>query len=153
MNVITTFVFPSPEWFRALADRARADAARFRRLGYSDMRLGLVVGDRGYVLEFRDFGDVDVGEWEGVGNHPDGRPTDAVDCVIRASLDDWRALVEHIVANGRADPNHTLNSLVLAGDRFVLDGDDQLGVDSFYRFNATIQALLDEAANIPTTFR
>lgn len=149
MNVTTAFVFPSVEWFRALADGARADAARYRRLGYSDVRLGLVIGDHGYVLEFRDFGDVDVGEWSGA-------PHDSlagVDCVIRASAPDWRALVEHIVANGRADPNHTLNSLVLAGDRFVLEGDDQLGVDSFYRFNATIQALLDEAANVPTSFR
>lgn len=150
MNLATALAFPSCEWFRALADRARGDAARYRRLGYSDVRLGLRIGDDGYVLEFRDFGDVDVSEWDRV---RDDTSTEGVDCVIRASLDDWRALVEHIVANGHADPNHTLNSLVLAGDRFVLEGDDQLGVDSFYRFNATIQALLDEAARVPTTLR
>jgi hypothetical protein len=131
--------FPSVEWFEALGAAARHDGERYRHLGWIDLRLGVRVGDRGYRLEFSDFGLVRAEEWDG--HAP-------VDCTVAASEADWRELFAHIAARGSADPQHTLNSLVLAGDRFTLSGEDQLGVDAFYRFNATLQAFVEEARHL-----
>jgi len=134
----TTFVgLPSVDWFRALAAVAAADDARYRRLGVVDLVMGVRVGDAGFRLVFRDYGCEKVEAWDGAA---------PVDCTVSASLADWQELVHHMRARGHADPDHTLNSLVLAGDRFTLSGDDQLGIDACYRFNATLQAFFDEAA-------
>lgn len=54
---------------------------------------------------------------------------------------------------GCARRQRDLNSLVLAGDRFVLSADEQLGADAFYRFNATVQAFFEGAERVPTEFR
>ena len=132
--------FPSAGWFRALADAASADESRYRRLGYLEITLGVNVGKKGYRIIFEDFGCTKVEEWDG---------SAPVDCTVSASPADWRELIAHIQARGSADPQHTLNSLVLAGDRFALTGDEQLGVDRFYRFNASLQAFIEEARNVP----
>ena len=133
--------FPSIAFFRALADSAAQDAARYRRLGAFDLTLAIRVGNKGYRMSFEDFGCSGVEEWDGK------KP---VDCVIAASESDWKELIAHIQARGSADAQHTLNSLVLAGDRFVLSGEEQLGIDCFYRFNASVQAFIEEARKVPT---
>lgn len=133
--------FPSSAFFRALAQSAAQDPARYRRLGALDLTLAIRVGDKGYRMSFEDFGCTGVEDWDGA------KP---VDCVITASEGDWRELFSHIQARGSADAEHTLNSLVLAGDRFVLSGEEQLGIDRFYRFNASVQAFIEEARNVPT---
>ncbi|MFQ5514023.1 MAG: hypothetical protein ACE5FG_06245 [Myxococcota bacterium] len=133
--------FPSTEWFRVLADSAAKNTPHYRHLGTFDLALALCVGEKSYRLSFEDFGCSGVEEWDGK------KP---VDCVISASLEDWRALITHIQERGTADPQHTLNSLVLAGDRFRLTGEDQLGIDRFYRFNASLQCFIEEARNVPT---
>ncbi len=133
--------FPSTAWFRALAEAVSADESRYRRLGYLEITLGVNVGEKGYRMIFEDFGCSEVEEWDG---------SAPVDCTVSASPADWRELIAHIQARGSADPQHTLNSLVLAGDRFALTGDEQLGVDRFYRFNASLQAFIEEARNVPT---
>ena len=140
MTATAPLVFPSVEWFRALSAAAAADDARYRRLGVVDLVMGVRVGDAGFRLAFCDFGCEGVDAWDG---------TEPVDCVLSASLGDWEELVAHIRDRGSADPSHTLNSLVLAGDRFTLTGDEQLGIDAFYRFNATLQAFIEEAAGLP----
>lgn len=139
-----TLEFPSAQWFQALADVASADADRYRRLGMVECTLVLQVGDAAYRLEFAGFGCHEVAEWDG--------NDDGVDCHVSASPADWRELIEHIQARGRADIHHTLNSLVLAGERFHLTGDQQLGIDTFYRYNATFQAFIEGAAGLPTRF-
>jgi hypothetical protein len=133
--------FPSTAWFRALAEAVSADESRYRRFGYLEIKLGVNVGEKGYRMIFEDFGCTEVEEWDG---------SAPVDCAVSASPADWRELIAHIQARGSADPQHTLNSLVLAGDRFALTGDEQLGVDRFYRFNASLQAFIEEARNVPT---
>jgi hypothetical protein len=133
--------FPSTAWFRALAEAASTDESRYRRFGYLEIKLGVNVGEKGYRMIFEDFGCSEVEEWDG---------SAPVDCTVSASPADWRELIAHIQARGSADPQHTLNSLVLAGDRFALSGDEQLGVDRFYRFNASLQAFIEEARNVPT---
>ncbi len=136
-----TLEFPSKAWFQALADAAAADEPRYRRLGFVELNLGFRVGEKGYRVTFEDFGCTGVENWDG---------SAPVDCLLSASTSDWRELIEHIQARGSADPQRTLNSLVLAGDRFSLSGDDQLGVDRFYRFNASLQAFIEEAREVPT---
>lgn len=136
-------IFPSLGWFEALARQAADDEARYRRLGVIEMALGLEIGDQHYRLVFETYTCQRVETW-------DGRAP--VDCVITASAEDWRELIEHIQANGRADSRHTLNSLALADNRFHLVGEEQLGIDMFYRFNATLQAFVEEAWGIPTRF-
>jgi len=133
--------FPSAPWFRALAAAVSEDEPRYRRLGFMEITLGLKVGDRGYRISFEDFGCTEVADWDG---------SAPVDCVVSADSADWRELIEHIQQRGSADSDHTLNSLVLAGDRFELSGDEQLGIDRFYRFNASLQAFIEEAHGVPT---
>jgi hypothetical protein len=139
----TSLAFPSVPWFQALAAAAARDGERYRHLGVVDMALAVWVGDECYRLVFEDYGCSEVTEWDG---------PSPVDCALGAAPEDWEELVRHIQANRHADPHHTLNSLVLVGDRFSLTGDDQLGIDTFYRFNATIQAFFEECAAVPTHF-
>ncbi len=133
--------FPSAAWFRALAEASSADESRYRQLGYLEIKLGVNVGEKGYRILFEDFGCSGVEDWDG---------SAPVDCVVSADPGNWRELIAHIQERGSADPQHTLNSLVLAGDRFELTGDEQLGVDRFYRFNASLQAFIEEARNVPS---
>ncbi len=133
--------FPSTLWFRALADAATADEPRYRRLGFMEITLGVKVGEKGYRITFEDFGCNGVEDWDG---------SVPVDCVVSADPGNWRELIAHIQERGTADPEHTLNSLVLTGDRFELSGDEQLGIDRFYRFNASLQAFIEEARSVPT---
>lgn len=136
-------LFPSSEWFEALASVARSQPERYRRLGATEIRIGIDVGDSGWRVVFDDYEVTEVAV---------RHPAMAVDCTLSASPEDWRELVEHIRERGSADPTHTLNSLVLSGTRFTLSGEDQLGVDRFYRFNATLQAFIDGAKDVPTRF-
>lgn len=140
------YLFPSVPWFRALADRAEAgpDAERFRRLGVVDTAFAMRVGDFAYRLVFDGFSCSEVAEWDGEA---------PVDFVLEAPMAEWRELVEHLQEHGSLDGAHSLNSLVLAGDRFRLSGDEQLGIDCFYRFNPSIQAFLELAASVPTIHR
>ncbi len=132
--------FPSAPWFQALAEAVAADEPRYRKLGFLEITLGVKVGEKGYRITFEDFGCGGVEDWDG---------SAPVDCSVSADPSDWRELIEHIQKRGSADPEHTLNSLVLAGDRFALTGDEQLGIDRFYRFNASLQAFFEEAHSVP----
>lgn len=135
--------FPSSVWFEALGRVATDNEDTYRHLGVAEIRLALVIGNRGYAMTFEDYEVSEIGDWNQV---------DPVDCVVEGSLADWQELIEHIQERGRADSDHTLNSLVLSGARFVLSGDDQLGIDRFYRFNATLQTFLEGAREIATSF-
>ncbi len=132
--------FDSLAFFEALASSARAHPDQYRRLGMTEITLGVKVGTNAYRLVFEDYECTEVTPYD---------PSDGVDCVLEASRDAWLELIEHLVERGRADSAHTLNSLVLAGERFHLTGEDQLGVDKFYRYNATLQSFFEETANVP----
>ncbi len=132
-------VFPSLAWFQALADRVVAPehADRFRRLGITDTTFVLAVGDDAYRIVFDGFEVGEVTGWDG---------DSPVDFVLTGTPEAWRGLLEHPGAR-------TLNSLVLADDGFRLTGDEQLGIDCFYRFNPTIESFVALAADLPTGFR
>lgn len=140
------YLFPSVAWFEALAARTEEGphAANFRRFGVIDTVFAVRVGEHAYRLTFDGYGCTEAVEWDGAS---------PVDFVIEASLADWRELIDHVRDRGTADGTHTLNSLVLGGDRFRLSGDDQLGVDNFYRYNPTLQAFIELAGTVPTIHR
>ena len=140
MMATVPYLFPSVPWFKELAHHAREDDA-LRRFGVTDVRVGLRIGEHAYRLTFDGF-DVEVEEGDG-----------PVDFTIDAPMAAWRELIEHIHERGSADSAHTLNSLVAKGDVFRLGGDEQLGVDCFYRYNASLQRFLELAATVPSVYR
>jgi hypothetical protein len=131
--------FPSLEFFRALQQCTKDEAAAFEKLGYCDTTFGLRIGDELYTVAFEIYECVDVAE---------GGDPAALDFVLSAPLETWREMFEAIRANGGADAAHTINSLTHIGDVMKVEYEDPEGHDRFYRFMATIQAFLDEARHL-----
>lgn len=134
-------------WFEDMAAAMGDDPDRYRRLGVNDVHVGFRVDSEGdlpeaaFLLTFRDFEcaaveEVDPGRLDGPG----------CDYYLAARRSDWEDLVAHVQEKGRADPSHTLNTLVLADERVHVRGATQLGVDTFYRLNASLQAFFEECA-------
>lgn len=134
-------------WFEDMAAAMHDDPDRYRRLGMNDATVGFRIdGEAGspetaILLTFRDF------ECDAV-EEVDPRRLDGPDCdyYLAARRQDWEDLIAHVIENGRADPSHTLNTLVLADDTVHLRGATQLGMDTFYRLNASLQAFFEECA-------
>jgi hypothetical protein len=131
--------FPSLEFFKALQQRTKDQAAAFEKLGYCDTKFGVRVGSELFSVAFEIYECVDVGE---------GGEAEDLDFVISAPLDLWREMLASIQANGGADAAHTLNTLTHVGDVMKVEYVDPEGHDRFYRFMASIQAFFDEACNI-----
>ena len=131
--------FPSVEFFQALQQRTKDEAAAFEKLGYCDTTFGVRVGSQLFRVAFEIYECVDVGEGGEVGD---------LDFVISAPLDVWREMLESIQTNGVADAAHTLNTLTHVGDVMKVEYEDPEGHDRFYRFMATIQAFFDEASHL-----
>jgi hypothetical protein len=143
--------FPDPAWFLALGHLMEAEGALFQRLGYAEARFALRVvpdqaGNGGETL---------------VGVVLDGyRLTNAMlvndleafdaDFVICAKRSVWDRMLREISESGRPSLRHTLSSLALVGDEMWLESSDQLREDKFYRYNQTLQELLNLAAQLPT---
>jgi len=141
--------FPSVAWFEALGKRTAEDADRFRRLGYFDASVGVKIdangaGHTGYVIEFEGYGVKAV--------RSESEPETCSDFTITGSVDAWRDMVRNIREHGEADLGHTLNRLTMAGLPMKVVAADQLQTDLFYRFNQTLQAYFNEAADVPTEF-
>jgi len=131
--------FPSLEFFKALQQRTKDEAAAFEKLGYCDTTFGVRVGSELFRIGFEIYECVDVGE---------GGDAADLDFVLNAPVDLWRDMLESIQANGGADAAHTLNTLTHIGDVMEVEYEDPEGHDRFYRFMVTIQAFFDEACNI-----
>ena len=59
-------------------------------------------------------------------------------------------MLTEIIESGRPSLRHTLSSLALVGDEMWLESTDQLREDKFYRFNQTLQEMLNLASRLPT---
>jgi hypothetical protein len=141
--------FPSVEWFEALGERAAVHKDRFRQLGYFDANVGVKIdangaGHVGYVIEFEGYG------VKRVRSVPE--PEKVSDFTIEGSVDAWRDMVSNIRERGEPDLGHTLNRLTMAGVPMKVTAGDQLQTDLFYRFNQSLQAYFNEAAEVPTEF-
>jgi len=136
--------FPSLEFFQELARRMKENPAEFEKLGFCDTVMGVKVNGKSphlYSLTFEVFECSNVRELSS--------PEDAsLDFVLEAPLALWKEMLESIQKNGHPTPAYTLNSLSHVGDRMKVVYDDPEGHDKFYRFMATIQAFVDQAADL-----
>lgn len=150
-------VFPSAEWFRALAERMAVQSEKYAKLGTMDITLvpSIVFPDGTtelYSLAFQRYGctriDTPASRAAITGPHP---------VVVEGDYAAWKEMVESIQTNGQADLQHTLNYLTLPDWPLRLaavdDSEGQLDVDRFYRYNESLQAFFDEAAEVETEFR
>jgi hypothetical protein len=152
-----TETFPSVGWFRALADRMAAQPEKYRRLGAMDLTLvpRIVFPDGHaelYSLTFEGHRCRAVERLESTatvrGPHP---------VVLEGEYAAWREMLENIRHHGHADLTHTLNYLTLPDWPLRLlpvdeEGEGQLDVDRFYRYNETLQEFFDETARVETRF-
>jgi hypothetical protein len=145
--------FPQPEWFLALGRLMRSEGELFRRLGYAETRFAvrviqgegedpahdLIVGliINGYALsEARAL------------SGKDALAAFDPDFVICARDSVWRRMLDEIAAQGRPELRHTLSSLALVGEEMWLESSDQLREDKFYRYNQTLQEVLNLAGRV-----
>jgi hypothetical protein len=142
--------FPSESWFQALQERAAAKPDRFKRLGFVDATVGILVqpdnggAPAGFTLEFRGYDCRKVAATQ--------QPERAADFVLTGPYPAWKEMIENIRSNGEADLQHTLNVLTMPGVPLKLEAEDQLKADLFFRYNQTLQEFFNGAAEVETEF-
>ena len=137
-------VFPSVEWFQAVADLVNQDE-EYRKLGTCDAKVGIKVGDQFFAITFEAF---EVTQVEQI----DDPVAADVDFTLVLPPEKWREMIENIKQNGHADLHHTLNSIDLATPEEFAQADDYYRRDLFYRFNQSFQHFFDSSAKIDTQF-
>jgi len=142
--------FPEPAWFLALGRLMEAEGARFQRLGYAETRFIVRVipddstngGEKLIGLAIDGYRMIDAE----VVNDLDAFDADFVICAKRSI---WDRMLSEIAESGRPSLRHTLSSLALVGEEMWLESTDQLREDKFYRFNQTLQEMLNLASQLP----
>lgn len=139
-------IFPSVDWFSKVAQIAANDEG-YRHYGRLDAIVGIIVGESMYSLTF------DVFDIKDVHETTMDELRDA-DFVLEMPYDTWIELIKNIKANGKADLDHTLNSL----DLRLADGlarnisADGYRLDKFFRYNENLQRFFDDSAQIDSQF-
>jgi hypothetical protein len=144
--------FPDPQWFRALGRLMEAEGPLFQRLGYAETRFVIRV-----LPEVENNGGEDL-----VGIAIDGyRLIEAVsvgdldsfdpDFIICAKRAIWNRMLAEIAESGRPSLRQTLSSLALIGEEMWLESRDQLREDKFYRYNQTLQEMLNLSSRLPSS--
>jgi len=140
--------FPDAVWFLALGRLMDAEGELFRRLGYAEVRFVVrVVGDDGRA-ERETAVELDgyrVGRAVALENAPGFDP----DFTICATAPVWNRMLDEIARDGRPEARHTLSSLALIGQELWLESSDQLREDKYYRYNQTLQELLNLSGKLP----
>lgn len=140
--------FPDADWFLALGRLMEAEGESFRRLGYAEVRFIVrVVGQDGRA-ECATAVELDGYKLERAVALEDAAGFDP-DFTICASRAVWDRMLDEIARNGRPESRHTLSSLALVGEELWLESDDQLREDKYYRYNQTLQELLNLSGKIP----
>ncbi len=142
--------FPEARWFQTLGQLMQTEGELFRRLGYAETRFAVRIipdnnsngGDRivGLTIDGYQLSEVkpiaDLNEFD-------------PDFVICGKREIWDRMLQEIAEHGRPELRHTLSSLALVGEELWLESTDQLREDKFYRFNQTLQELLNLASKVP----
>lgn len=123
------------QWLEAARDAVNADAD-YRRLGSTDVVLGLAVGDQARLVTFEAFAVTGV------------RPVPAVelrdaDIVLKMSPGDWSDYLEE----RRGGSGRSLLSLDLA--ERVFSARDPIARLKLARYNRSLQAFIDAGAALP----
>ena len=137
-------VFPSVEWFEEVKETVNR-SKEFRALGNCDANMGVKVGDRAFSLKFEAFSCEEVSEIgaEGLAD---------LDFYLEMSSKDWRELLSNIKSNGKADGEHSLNTLDLTRESGILRVKDDFLRQSFLRYHLSFQAYFDASAQVETVF-
>jgi hypothetical protein len=137
-------VFPSVDWFQAIADLVNKDPD-FKHHGMVDATMGVEVGDRYFAITFDGYEVTNVEEI-------DAARAAELDFTLVQSPAQWRAMLENIKQHGQAELEYTLNSLDLATPEEFARADDYYRRDLFYRYNQSFQHFFDASAKIDTRF-
>ena len=147
---MATTIFPSTQWFEALARLMQQDESAFRELGSVECTMVVKVdapkGTELYEIAFDGFRAKFV---KRLARLADAAPEHFV---LEASLETWREMIENIRENAGPDLRHTLNYLTFPDDPMRVIGPDQLEVDAFYRYNQSLQRFFNGAAEVPTAY-
>ncbi len=143
-------IFPSTEWFDALGHCMKENEARYHEFGSIHcamvVRVERSTGSDLYEVVFDGYS---VGSVRQLTCLEDAVPGHFV---IEASLAAWREMIDNIRANAGPDLTHTLNYLTFPDDPMRVTGPDQLEVDSFYRYNQSLQQFFNGAATVATVY-
>ncbi len=142
--------FPEPQWFMALGRLMEAEGPLFQRLGYAETRFVVrVIPDNGGNGGEKLVGVVIDGYRLLEAKVVDDINAFDPDFVICAKRSVWNRMLSEIAESGRPSLRHTLSSLALVGEEMWLESSDQLREDKFYRYNQTLQELLNLASRLP----
>jgi len=142
-------LFPSTEWFQAVRDVYNGDPSLHSGGGGAcDTVAGFKVGGETFVIVFEGLKCADI-------HAADESEMNDTDFIIEMPEDLWKDMVANVQANGKADLDHTLNSIDLNQDESIAYSpvDDQYRQDLFYRFNQNFQDFFDASARVETTFK
>jgi hypothetical protein len=146
--MISTTTFPSTEWFDALGKVMREDKASFEPLGSTDCTMVVQLDDtrdqKPIEVKFNSYEVESVRDLDSI---DDANPDHFT---ITAKLEIWREMLDNIIDNGHPDLEHTLNFLTFPDDPIVVDGPDQLQIDTFFRYNQSLQLFFNGAAKVVT---
>ncbi len=141
-------LFPSTEWFDAVRAVFNADESfQGGGGGACNALVGVKIAAESFLITFEGV------ECSGAQKVQDG-DLSAADFILEMPYADWQEMVRNIAQNGRADLNHTLNTLDLGrpdGLSHSTHG-DQYREDLFFRYNQTMQYFFDASARVQTEF-
>ena len=136
--------FPSVQWFEAVRGVVSGDE-RLRKLGTCDAVMGVKVLDQAFEITFEAFDCTGVREI---------RAADLAktDFYLDAPYETWQEMLADIKEHGKADLQHTLNTIDFLEPEGFAKSDDQSRKDLFYRYLQTFQAFFNASAEIETVF-
>ena len=147
--------FPSLGWFERLVALMREHRPLYEKLGYVDCKVRFTVLDGGpggtpwsVRIHFDAF---DVLEVKELGAASD-KAADA-DFSIAATLETWRKMIQSISeGGGKPALQQTLNDLNLRSRTLLVDSNDLLTRDLFFRYNQSLQTFINASGALSTVF-
>jgi hypothetical protein len=141
--------FPQREWFLALGRLMETESSAFQRLGFAETRFCIrVLPDEAGNGAEQLVGIVLDGYKLSEAKELDDAASFDPDFTICAKRSVWNRMLAEITESGRPSLRHTLSSLALMGEDMWLESSDQLREDKFYRYNQTLQELLNLASRL-----
>lgn len=139
--------FPSEEWFQAVREVYNGDETLHSGGGGAcDTTAGFRVGEHDYVIVFEGKECADI-------RSASKQEMVAADFIIDMSEPLWKEMVANVQQHGKADLDHTLNSIDLVQEESIAysPANDQYRQDLFYRYNQNFQDFFDASSRVETT--
>jgi len=139
--------FPSEKWFEAVRQVYNSDSSLHSGGGGAcHTRAGFTIGEDHYLIEFDGLECAQI-------KLVDLADLEDSDFIIRMPRKLWSAMIGNIQTHGKADLEHTLNSLDLSVEEGIAYSpvDDQYRQDLFYRYNQNFQDFFDASSRVQTS--